>query len=634
MKRGKEMKYTKKIVSMIMATFLFISIVPVEIVHAATETKSVAAEQNKEQVAKAANVPKNIKLSKTSVTYTGKAQKPSVIIKDSKGRKINSKYYSISYRSNKNPGIATVKITFKGKYKGIVKKTFKILPKSTSLASASAKEQTIKVKWKKQDVQTSGYQIQYSTKSNFKSAKTININKIKTTSKTITKLKGNQIYYIRIRTYKTIKENQQLKNVYSKWSKSQCVQTGIERKLNKSELTLWVGNVQQLNVYGVAGETWSSSNKRIATVNSKGEVTAKAPGKVTIIATANNKKYKCKVTVRKNELNEREITIYGNADSGIEYVGQDYTDCTTYYRSLCLLGANASKVTWKSANPAIATVDKKGNVKAKNYGRTTVTARYKGKNYSCTVNVKEIRVYFYLGYTNPEYQNINGWIWDKSFCPTVNEPLKYKIIERTYDNSRRFVNEKEITSKCKLEPAVSEIYDIDTKNATITALKDDTKQEDGTSDIYVTLGEYDIYKNGKIYSYIKSKSQLILKIFSSKREAFLQMLTLKEVLEEMPNGIERTSDIILIPGYDYIRGTFSYDDRFILNTDWHFLPMKAEEITWVSSDPSILSIEAVSGSAPKWYNKATVSCHKEGTVAVTAYYGKTIIDSIKIISIP
>lgn len=46
--------------------------------------------------------------------------------------------------------------------------------------------------------------------------------------------------------------------------------------------------------------TWTSSNKKVATVNSRGKVTAKKPGTVTITAkTVNGKTAKCKVTVKK-----------------------------------------------------------------------------------------------------------------------------------------------------------------------------------------------------------------------------------------------------------------------------------------------------------------------------------------------
>lgn len=48
---------------------------------------------------------------------------------------------------------------------------------------------------------------------------------------------------------------------------------------------------------------WSSSNKKIATVNSKGKVTARGVGKCTITAKIGKKKYKCKVTVTAQQPN-------------------------------------------------------------------------------------------------------------------------------------------------------------------------------------------------------------------------------------------------------------------------------------------------------------------------------------------
>ena len=73
--------------------------------------------------------PRTVVLSKNSYEYDGKAKKPSVTVKDSKGKVISSKEYSVSYSNNKNIGTATVKITFKKsskKYAGILKKTFTI----------------------------------------------------------------------------------------------------------------------------------------------------------------------------------------------------------------------------------------------------------------------------------------------------------------------------------------------------------------------------------------------------------------------------------------------------------------------------------------------------------------------------
>ena len=167
---------------------------------------------------------KSVSLSTTSYVYNGKAKKPIVTVKDSKGKKlVKGTDYTVKYSSNTKVGKATATITFKGKYKGTVKKTFTINPKSTSLKSVtSKKKKSIKVIWNKQATQTTGYEIQYSTNSKFtKNKKTVTVSKSKTTSKTISKLKANKKYYVRVRTYKTVNGNK----YYSSWSKYKTVKT-------------------------------------------------------------------------------------------------------------------------------------------------------------------------------------------------------------------------------------------------------------------------------------------------------------------------------------------------------------------------------------------------------------------------
>ena len=166
--------------------------------------------------------PKTITLSTTSYTYDGKVKKPSVAVKDSKGKKIAASNYTVTYSSGrKNVGKYTVTIKFKGNYSGTVKKTFTIKPKTTSISKLTAGKKKFTIKWKKKAAQTTGYQIQYSTSSKFKNAKTITVSKNKTTSKTISKLKAKKKYYVRIRTYKTVNGTK----YYSSWSKSKSVTT-------------------------------------------------------------------------------------------------------------------------------------------------------------------------------------------------------------------------------------------------------------------------------------------------------------------------------------------------------------------------------------------------------------------------
>ena len=165
---------------------------------------------------------KRISLSTTSYTYDGKVKKPAVTIKDSKGKTIAASNYNVTYGSGrKNVGKYTVKITFKGNYEGKVTKSFKINPKSTTISSITPKSKGFTVKWKKKKTQTTGYQIQYSTSSTFKSAKTVTVSGNATTNKKISKLKAKKKYYVRIRTYKKVGSAK----YYSSWSKAKKVTT-------------------------------------------------------------------------------------------------------------------------------------------------------------------------------------------------------------------------------------------------------------------------------------------------------------------------------------------------------------------------------------------------------------------------
>ena len=172
---------------------------------------------------------KTIKLSKTAMTYNGKSQKPSVEIMDANGNKLESGTdYKVTYpKKTKNVGKYTLTITLQGSYTGTVKKTFTIQPKNTAISKLTASKNTVTVKWKKQAKQTAGYELQYSTSSKFtkKTTKTVKIAKNKVTSKKIAKLKAKKKYYVRIRTYQTVKVGKKSTKIYSDWSKAKAVTT-------------------------------------------------------------------------------------------------------------------------------------------------------------------------------------------------------------------------------------------------------------------------------------------------------------------------------------------------------------------------------------------------------------------------
>ncbi len=169
-----------------------------------------------------------ISLSKTSYTYDAKVKKPTVTVKDSKGNKIDKKYYTVSYaKGRKNVGKYAVKITFKGNYSGSKTLYFTIKPKTTSITKLTAESKGFSAKWKTQKTQTTGYQIQYSTSSKFaaKSTNTLSVIKNSTSSVRKAKLKAKKKYYVRIRTYKSVKVNGKSTRIYSSWSKAKSVTT-------------------------------------------------------------------------------------------------------------------------------------------------------------------------------------------------------------------------------------------------------------------------------------------------------------------------------------------------------------------------------------------------------------------------
>ena len=157
----------------------------------------------------------------SGITYSGAVRKPAITVKDPAGKVISSKYYTVTWKNNKNVGTASATVTFKGIYTGTIQKTFKILPKATALSGVSALSKGFKVNWKAQTFQTTGYQVQYSVNKNFKSPVTKTVTSYKTRTLTVKKLSAGKRYYVRIRTYRNVGGQK----YYSAWSTAKAVTT-------------------------------------------------------------------------------------------------------------------------------------------------------------------------------------------------------------------------------------------------------------------------------------------------------------------------------------------------------------------------------------------------------------------------
>ncbi len=128
---------------------------------------------------------------------------------------------------------------------------------------------------------------------------------------------------------------------------------------------------------------WKSSNKDIATIDSKGNVSAKTTGTVKFTATVSGTKvtstYKMRVKKKALKLSDSNITLT---------VGQKQKILKTKVEP-----SNA-KVIWRSSNSEVAKVNAYGTVTALKPGNATITACMYGVNVQrkCKVTVKEAAV--------------------------------------------------------------------------------------------------------------------------------------------------------------------------------------------------------------------------------------------------
>ena len=154
--------------------------------------------------------------------------------------------------------------------------------------------------------------------------------------------------------------------------------------LNKTKLTMIKGTAEQLVLSGdISGKiTWKSSKKSVVTVSATGRLKAKKKGTATVMARADGKTYRCKVTVKQPvtsiRLNQKSIAISA---------GKTYT----LKAKVKPTNANLRTVTWTSSDKSIVTVTAKGKLKAVSSGKAVITATAKdgsGKKATCRILVK------------------------------------------------------------------------------------------------------------------------------------------------------------------------------------------------------------------------------------------------------
>lgn len=121
---------------------------------------------------------------------------------------------------------------------------------------------------------------------------------------------------------------------------------------------------------GKGKTTYKSNNTRIAKVSSTGVVTGVKKGIAVITVTNNRVSRTFKVTVKNPTLNRTTLNLKSKKNYTLKVQGK------------------IGKVTFKSSNTKVATVNAKGKVVAKKKGNATITVKANGITLKCKVKVK------------------------------------------------------------------------------------------------------------------------------------------------------------------------------------------------------------------------------------------------------
>lgn len=155
-------------------------------------------------------------------------------------------------------------------------------------------------------------------------------------------------------------------------TKSYRCQVCVEEPKLEAKYYVTQGKTKVISLTGTSRKvTWTSSNKKIATVSAKGVVSAKNKGTVTITAKLKDKAFKTKIYVETPKLSSEQVTLLPGKTTALQ------------------LKYTSRKVTWSSSNKKVATVSSKGVVKAVSAGSTIIKAKINDSTYRCIVTVNK-----------------------------------------------------------------------------------------------------------------------------------------------------------------------------------------------------------------------------------------------------
>lgn len=166
-----------------------------------------------------------------------------------------------------------------------------------------------------------------------------------------------------------------------------------ELTIDKTELTLTVGDNAVLTASGAEGYQWSSSDEAVATVDENGSVNAVAVGTATISVATEDASVACVVTVQEKveEPPKQETTkdlqlglnVNPNPSRGSDGTYEFNMDIDDEF--VLYVDGTDSPVTWKSSDTSKVTIDSDGTIKRIASGEVNITATVDGQTIKALV---------------------------------------------------------------------------------------------------------------------------------------------------------------------------------------------------------------------------------------------------------
>ncbi len=416
-------------------------------------------------------------------------------------------------------------------------------------------------------------------------------------------------------------------------------------KLNKSSFKLGVGETYKLEktvtpTLAESGCKWSSSDKSVATVNSKGEVVGKKSGTATItLKSANGKTATCKVTVYKApssiKLNKSTLTL------GVD----EWIDLSKTVGSGEFV--NGPSLTWTSSDKNIVTAQRiagaKCQVRAVGVGTATVTVKtYNGKTATCKVTVKKAptaikidkeKINLGVGeefvvtrsvVNDDEFMNPESGYWGS-------HNKKYAKVKKL-DNHKAQITGVEVGNTVITATA----YNGKTAKATVTVKKAPSKITLNKKSIKLGIGEThdltstiakDEFANNRNINWSSSNKKVVTVKRQPNGKATVTAVGTgtATITVKTYNGKTATCKVTVYkaPSNIYLDKTkinLGVGEKFELSRSVNSGAfVNGPSLTWISSDKNIIKVKAVPGA------KGEVTGVGVGTATVTVktYNGKT-----------